>query len=31
MIAKETEAIDIYDSYLTLDGLRLIYEKGRKK
>ena len=30
MIAKETEAIDIYDSYLTLDGLRLIYEKGRK-
>lgn len=31
MIAKETGAIDIYDSYLTLDGLRLIYEKGRKK
>ena len=31
MIAKETEAIYIYDSYLTLDGLRLIYEKGRKK
>ena len=31
MIAKETEAIDIYDSYLTLDGLWLIYEKGRKK
>ena len=31
MIAKETAAIDIYDSYLTLDGLRLIYEKGRKK
>ena len=31
MIAKETEEIDIYDSYLTLDGLRLIYEKGRKK
>ena len=31
MIAKETEALDIYDSSLTLDGLRLIYEKGRKK
>ncbi len=30
LIADETKAIDIYDSYLTLDGLRLIYEKNRK-
>ena len=30
LIAEETEAIDIYDSYLTLEGLRIIYEKNRK-
>ena len=30
LIAEETEAIDIYDSFLTLDGLRIIYEKNRK-
>ena len=30
LIADETKAIDIYDSYLTLDGLRFIYEKNRK-
>ena len=30
IIADETDAIDIYDSALTLDGLRLIYEKNRK-
>lgn len=29
-IADETDAIDIYDSSLTLDGLRIIYEKNRR-
>ena len=29
MISEETDAIDIYDSALTLDGLRIIYEKNR--
>ena len=29
VIADETECIDIYDSYLTLDGLRIIYDKNR--
>ncbi len=29
-IADETDTIDIYDSALTLDGLRIIYEKNRK-
>lgn len=29
-IANETDSIDIYDSVLTLDGLRLIYEKNRR-
>ncbi|MDD3369436.1 MAG: type III pantothenate kinase [Lachnospiraceae bacterium] len=29
IIADETDAIDVYDSTLTLDGLRLIYEKNR--
>ncbi len=28
-IADETDAIDVYDSALTLDGLRIIYEKNR--
>ena len=31
IIADETDSIDIYDSTLTLDGLRLIYEKNCKK
>lgn len=30
LIADETKAIDIYDSSLTLDGLRIIYEKNRR-
>ncbi len=30
MISDETDAIDVYDSALTLDGLRLIYEKNQK-
>ena len=30
LIADETNAIDIYDSYLTLEGLRIIYEKNQK-
>ena len=28
IIADETDAIDIYDKTLTLDGLRIIYEKN---
>lgn len=31
LIADETDTIDIYDSTLTLNGLRLIYEKNFKK
>ncbi len=30
LIADETASIDIYDSYLTLDGLRIIYNKNRR-
>ena len=30
-IADETDSIDIYDSALTLEGLRMIYDKNRKK
>ncbi|MCI9142722.1 MAG: type III pantothenate kinase [Lachnospiraceae bacterium] len=30
LIADETDAIDTYDSFLTLDGLRIIYEKNRR-
>ena len=30
LIADETESIDVYDSYLTLDGLRIIYDKNRR-
>ena len=30
IIAAETDVIDIYDSQLTLKGLRIIYEKNRK-
>lgn len=29
-IADETKDIDIYDSYLTLEGLRMVYDKNRK-
>lgn len=31
LIADETDAIDIYDSSLTLDGLRMIYGKNRRE
>lgn len=31
LIADETEAINIYDSSLTLDGLRIIYGKNRRE
>ncbi len=30
LIADETDAIDVYDSSLTLDGLRIIYNKNVK-
>ena len=30
MIAKETDIIDVYDSQLTLKGLRMIYEKNKR-
>lgn len=30
IISDETDAIDVYDSTLTLEGLRLIYYKNRK-
>lgn len=30
IIADETDAINVYDSSLTMDGLRIIYEKNRK-
>ncbi len=30
IISDETDAIEVYDSNLTLDGLRLIYEKNKK-
>ncbi len=30
LIADETKSIDIYDPMLTLDGLRMIYEKNKK-
>ena len=29
VLARETEAIDIYDQRLTLEGLRIIYEKNK--
>ena len=31
LIAEETEAIDFYDPYLTLDGLRILYEKNKNR
>ena len=30
IIADETEMIDVYDTQLTLTGLRIIFEKTRK-
>lgn len=30
LISEETEAIQVYDSALTLEGLRIIYEKNKK-
>lgn len=30
LIADETDSIDIYDPSLTLDGLRIIYDKNRR-
>ena len=30
IIANETDMIDVYDSQLTLIGLRFIYEKNKK-
>ncbi len=30
LISDETDGIDVYDSALTLDGLRIIYEKNRR-
>jgi len=30
LIADETDSIDVYDPSLTLDGLRIIYEKNHK-
>lgn len=30
IISDETKAIDVYDRQLTLEGLRLIYEKNQK-
>lgn len=30
LIADETDTIDVYDSALTLDGLRIIYDKNQK-
>ena len=31
IIADETDVIDVYDRTLTLDGLRIIYEKNTAK
>lgn len=30
IISEETKKIDVYDQFLTLEGLRLIYEKNRR-
>ena len=30
ILANETDSIDIYDPILTLEGLRIIYEKNKK-
>ncbi len=31
IIAENTDKIDVYDSTLTLDGLRILYEKNRRQ
>ena len=31
MVAAETDVIDVYDSQLTLKGLRFIYEKNKRQ
>ena len=31
IIASETDVIDVYDPQLTLKGLRIIYEKNKKR
>lgn len=31
LISEETDLIDVYDPYLTLEGLRIIYTKNSKK
>ena len=31
IIYKETDKIDVYDKELTLEGLRLIYEKNKDR
>ena len=31
IIAKETECIDLYDPQLTLNGLRMIYDRIKEK
>ena len=31
IIADETDAIDIYDSTLTLEGLRMIYDRNKRR
>lgn len=30
LIAEETDTIDVYDPYLTLEGLRILYEKNHR-
>ena len=30
IISEETKKIDVYDQFLTLEGLRLIYEKNHR-
>ena len=30
IISKETDKIEVYDKFLTLDGLRLVYEKNKR-
>ena len=31
IICNETKTIDVYDRELTLDGLRIIYEKNKDR
>lgn len=31
LIADETDSIDVYDSFLTLDGLKILYQKNTEK